>query len=293
MRIGGTNFWAALILGYGIWMSTPARAVILGGIDGSGNTTAPADDPGWDRVGTVNGDSAVYLGDGFVLSAKHVDAGNLTLNGITYSVDSSYAPQYFQTQSSPQEFADLVIFKILNGPSMNFVPIWTGSGETGTTATFIGFGLDRGTEVLNQGWDWGTSGTKRWGQNVIDGTQTVTDPFGNFSYTALVSDFDRVVGGTGLANECTAAFGDSGGAMFIKSGSTWKLAGIMTAVSETGHAFYDSNTALPRDQPDHLYSVRLSDYSSWILATIPEPGTWTLMLLGGGLLGAHLLRRRK
>ena len=272
--------------------SGPARAVLLGSTDGSGNTTAPADDPGWDRVGTVNGSTGVYLGDGFVLSAQHVDAGNFVLGSTTYNLDLAYTPQYLQTQSGPDAYADLVIFRIVGGPTTSLLPIYGGSSEIGMTATTIGYGLDRGAEVPDQGWLWGSTATKRWGQNVIDATFTISE--GASFYESLVSDFDRVGGfGSGLAQEAHAATGDSGGALFIKDGVVWKLAGIMTAVTESGRSFYDNDTVLPGNQPDRLFSVRLSAYDDWILTTIPEPGTSTLMLLGGGLLGAHLLRRRK
>ena len=291
MRMEGTKIWAAMLLGFGMLVSAPAQAVILGSADGSGNTTAPTDDPGWARIGMVNGSTGVYLGDGYVLSAKHVDAGNFTLGSTIYSLDSSFAPQYLQTL--PGMFADLVIFRVVSGPSMSLMPIYTGSAEAGKIATYVGFGLDRGTEVTGQGWLWGTTQTERWGQNVIDGTFTISDSASHTSYESLVSDFDRVgSGGTGLANESAAATGDSGGALFIKDGSIWKLAGIMTAVTATGHSYYDNSPTLPGNQPDNLYSVRLSDYSGWILTTIPEPGSWALMVLGSGLLAARLFRKK-
>jgi trypsin len=269
----------------------PAHAVILGKPDGSANTTAPADDPGWDRVGTVNGSSGVYLGEGYVLSAKHVNAGDFTLGSTTYSIDSTYTPQYFETQ--PGMFADLVIYKILSAPSMSLLPIYTASSEIGQTGTFIGFGLDRGDEVSGQGWLWGSPNTKRWGQNVIDTTLTLSDPGVQLHYEALITDFDRVGGlGTGLAEESHGAYGDSGGALFIKQGSTWKLAGIMTAVTENGRSFYDNDTILPGDQSDQLASVRLSAYSGWILATIPEPKTGALIVLGVAAILIRFLRRK-
>ena len=152
--------------------------------------------------------------------------------------------------------------------------------------------MDRGAEVPDQGWLWGSTATKRWGQNIIDAISTISE--GASFYESLVSDFDKVgPGGSGLPEESHAATGDSGGALFIKDAGIWKLAGIMTAVTQDGRSFYDANPLPGPPDPDVLVSVRLSVYDDWILATIPEPGTWTLMLLGGGLLGAHLLRRRK
>ena len=295
LRTGRGRLLAGFGLGFGLasilTLTAPsAHAVILGGVDGTANTTAPADDPGWDRVGLVNGSSAVYLGNDFVLSAKHVDAGNLLLNGTSYTLDPTYTPQYLET--APGQFADLVIFRVINGPTMNFMPIYSGSGEAGSTATLIGIGADRGTEVPNQGWLWDTNHTMRWGQNIVDGSATVNQ--GSFFYQALVTDFDRVgLGGSGLANEATGAFGDSGGGLFIKQGGVWKLAGIMAGVTQDGRSFYDNNTSLPGDQPDQMGSVRLSAYSNWILSTIPEPSTVASGAIGLAGLVVAILRRRR
>ena len=51
-----------------------ALTIVAGG-DGSQNTTAPADDPGFANIGIRGSGSAVYLGDGWVLTATHVGAG--------------------------------------------------------------------------------------------------------------------------------------------------------------------------------------------------------------------------
>lgn len=290
VRFSVIKLLAVLLLGVGL---APVHAVLLGKTDGTGNTTAPADDPGWDRVGTVNGSTGVYLGNNFVLSARHVDAGAFTLGATTYSVDPFFIPQSFQTQSGPDQFADLVIFRILNGPVMSMLPIYGGSGEAGLTGTYVGYGLDRGTEVTGQGWLWGSTHTKRWGQNIIDGF-TIVNSGGTF-YEGLVSDFDKVgFGGSGLAEEAHAATGDSGGALFLKDAGVWKLAGIMTAVTQDGRSFYDTDPGLPGNQlPDKLVSVRLSAYDNWILATIPEPKAGVLMVFGLAAVAFRLLTRNR
>ena len=48
------------------WLFAPAVLIASG--DGTENTTAPPADPGWSHVGSVNGLSGVYLGDGWVRS---------------------------------------------------------------------------------------------------------------------------------------------------------------------------------------------------------------------------------
>src|SRR5580698_7856406 len=52
--------------------ASSARAVLIATGDGTGNTTAPADDPGFANVGILASGSAIYLGDGWVLTAAHV-----------------------------------------------------------------------------------------------------------------------------------------------------------------------------------------------------------------------------
>ena len=50
----------------------PAAAVIIDSGDGTGNTGAPPDDPGWDNVGTRGGMTVVYVDNGWVVTAAHV-----------------------------------------------------------------------------------------------------------------------------------------------------------------------------------------------------------------------------
>ncbi len=63
----------------------PAHAVIIDNqTSGTGNTTAPVDDPGWVHIGTRNSLSVVYIGNGWVISASHVGIGSVELDGIVY-----------------------------------------------------------------------------------------------------------------------------------------------------------------------------------------------------------------
>ena len=60
----------------------PAQAVIIDSGDGTGNTSAPADDPGWANVGQNAGFSGVYLGDGWILTAQHANHVNARFAGL-------------------------------------------------------------------------------------------------------------------------------------------------------------------------------------------------------------------
>ena len=51
--------------------------MIIASGDGTGNTTAPADDPGFANVGNRGGLTGVYLGRRWVLTANHVGEGDI------------------------------------------------------------------------------------------------------------------------------------------------------------------------------------------------------------------------
>jgi hypothetical protein len=110
----------------------------------------------------------------------------------------------------------------------------------------------------------------------------------------LMADFNYGAG----SNEAHLSGGDSGGAVFIKSGGIWKLAGINygvdaffsltgengsgfnAAIFDAGGLFYgtDGNwqyiTDRTADIPSSFYATRISANAAWIQAVIPEPETW-------------------
>ncbi|MBI2825858.1 MAG: trypsin-like serine protease [Planctomycetia bacterium] len=74
-------------------------AVIVAGThatvsDASLNTSAPADDPGWSFVGATGGSTAVYLGNNWVLTAKHVVTGPTSFtffdSGLQQTITATY-----------------------------------------------------------------------------------------------------------------------------------------------------------------------------------------------------------
>ena len=63
----------------------PAGAILLD--SGNGNTSPPADDPGWVHVGELAGLNAVYLGYGWAITAAHVSVANpATFDGVAYPI---------------------------------------------------------------------------------------------------------------------------------------------------------------------------------------------------------------
>jgi hypothetical protein len=195
--------------------------------------------------------------------------------------------------------------------------LYTGSSELTQIYTKVGWGqvgLGNGTPIFAGGF--------RMGNNTYDATGELVEPaFGLAANPGLLYyDFDdglysQALGyaphdafgywfginhlGQGLA-EVSAAPGDSGGPTFIDG----KIAGI----ASFGLTIWDdalgalsiltSDSTDPTLGPDSSFGefggdTRVSYYADWITAqTIPEPGSWALML-GGLLAVASLARRRR
>ncbi len=190
-------------------------------------------------------------------------------------------------------YTDLVIWRV-SGTFPIFAPIYTGSSETGQRLVVIGRGTQRGAEVIKnstlRGWQWGAGdGVQRWGENFV--TSIVRGgPVNQYVYAT----FDA----GGSANEAHLSVGDSGGALFLKDGAIWKLAGINYAVdgpiysTNTGGVsfdgalfdardfFYQNETnpaqfdliAGPTAVPTGFYCSRISSRSAWIYSVLDPNG---------------------
>lgn len=278
------------------------RGVVLGGGDGQGNTNAPTDDPGWANVGSADGyASAVYLGDGWALTANHVGMRNLILQGTTYTY---VAGSSVQLTNSGGSGADLLIYQLSNAPSLPVLNISSNTLSVGSAVTMIGRSDTRnassnrwyidtnsipyvwsnatfiGADAFADGF-FVTNGNRqmRWGTNAVAGSGLV----GNTP--SLYTTFNS---GTGVAQ---GASGDSGGGVFFKDGSNWELAGIMLEISV--YSGQPSSTAV---YGNGTYFADLSQYQSQIMGymAIPEPGAGMLLVLAIAAvgLGRGGLRRR-
>ena len=233
---------------------------------------------GWRGTRTVGNDgSAIYLGDSWVLTANHVQAGLVQFGNTTYS--PIYGSGYRIGDT------DIFVFRIYNPPDLPSVPIATSTPSVGTNVLMLGTGRDQ--QVDRTYWDisggvwtemtpppatweaagykWASNRVKRWGTNTVsDINQTVS------AMQSFFTTFDHA----NTDYEAQAADKDSGSSVFYQQGGEWKLSGMIfniltylgqpdyTAVDELKLSPYEGNTTIMAD---------LSYYRDDILSAPNDP----------------------
>jgi hypothetical protein len=269
-------------------VSVSAQAVVISYGDGSGNTTAPADDFGFANVGVCDNKSAVYLGYGWVLTASHVPVTDVSFGGQAYACDPSSAIRLTDPANSPLELdPDLQLFKLTDIPYLPALNISSQTLSWNDEVIMCGHGYDR-SEVDMETWDvddgvWTESDypvdyrgfdlswnrTVRWGENEL----LASPNSGNDNFTLELNGeticyqtgFEK---SQGLTYESQAVAGDSGGGVFYKNGDDWELCGIMLAAT-----YFDGQDQLKAVYGTTTYSADLSRYNDQILNAItPIPG---------------------
>jgi hypothetical protein len=266
-----------------------ASAVIIDSGDGTGNTTAPAPDPGWHQVGVRGDSTAVYLGGKFAVTAAHVGPGSVTLDGVTYG----YVPgTAVQLDNGDGTFADLVMFQLYPAPPLPALAIATAAPANGTAVILAGNGANRGAATSFDpngpddpppvgGYQWAADQTLRWGTNAVSGRLRVL--LAETQTESIQTVFDSA----GSAHEAAATVGDSGGALFVWDGSAWRLGGILYAIG----ALFDQppQTTL---YGNTTYSADLSSYREQIQDVIATPEPCGALWPGVAAVAALARRRR-
>ncbi|MBI2825641.1 MAG: PEP-CTERM sorting domain-containing protein [Planctomycetia bacterium] len=274
MRLGGFLPCLGMLL-----LASPAAAVIITAGDGTGNTIAPPDDPGFANVGMRGSGTVVYLGNKWVLTANHLGLGPVQFGQTVYNPVSGSSR--LLTNPPGNGFTantDLLLYKIDGTPNLPSLSINGAAPAVNWQVTMIGRGRDRnGSEAFftpnwmpasppgtYAGYIWSGSNSLRWGTNVISqvgipqGIQTNSE-------TAFVTRFDS--GATPY--EAQGAPGDSGGPVFHKDLVTgrWELTGLIFAVTNYptqpwGTSIFGNTT----------YAADLSIYRNQILQYVAFPG---------------------
>ena len=205
---------------------------------------------GWDYVGAVGGASGVYLGNGWVITAAHVNlsSGTYTLNGTTYAIVA-------ESTVSPGS-ADLTMFRISSEPQLPALSISSSEPISfSTQVVMIGYG----------------GGAKSWGVNTVTAThvQVTVSAYTSTDFaTAYGTPSSQGRNRMTVINSAEAVPGDSGGGAFAynSASGTWSLVGLIEAVDSNGDTYF----------------VQLGSYSTFISQTmyssVPEPALPALLL---------------
>ena len=223
-----------LSLASGLLGAPVARAVLIAGPDGSINTTAPDPDPGFDHVGRIGGLSGVYLDNGWVVTASHVGAGSIVLQGV------SYAPvpgSEIRLTNADAPDPDLVVFKLYEEPPLPALDLPSGPVAGGESVIMVGNGRNRGAATTWEGvdgWQYASGRTMRWGTNRVGDVGVDTEiPLGSgpSQTRSFILNFDELRGPARDDPEGQAVPGDSGGAVFAFRNGAPELIGLLFAQS--------------------------------------------------------------
>lgn len=256
LRLAGALL-VALVLG---WLPV-AQAMLIDSGDGTGNTTAPAADPGFDNVGATSTNlTAVYVRNGWVLTANHVGDQPVILSGVTYQPLAGSGVRFTNPDATQ---ADLLAYKLQTKPPLPDLAIASAPPTPNTVITMIGNGFGRGAATSwmgVNGYFWLGVRDVRWGTNRITQTaQIILDT------QAFTTTFDS--GPTpGSQHEADIVNGDSGGAAFVGSGASAELIGILFA-----RGAFEGQPASTSLYGNVGIIADLHAYRSDILALIDQP----------------------
>jgi len=246
----------------GVLIPGSSSAVIIATGDGTGNTSAPTDDPGFGNVGLLGGLSVVYLGNRWVLTANHVCCGDITFGGTPYA---SVAGSIVRLTSPGGGLADLKVIRLLENPGLPSLDLSATAPGPTDRLIMVGHGRQRGapyTFLGNDGWYGHLPLVMRWGTNFV-----ASGPSVELDTVALATRFDEIESPGPDDFEAQAIQGDSGGAVFAKLSGAWRLVGIMFATNPIPMT-RENFTVVYEDK---TYFADLSAYRDEILSIVEQP----------------------
>ena len=211
----------------------------------------------WNFVYNYKGSSAVAVGGSWLLTAAHVaygsGSGDLSIN------DSTYAQQQIVLHPGDADLALIRYDKALPGS----YGLYTGNlGLPNLEVFMVGFGTTGNVSATSWTDSGSGGGTRRWGSQMITALQPKrTDDSAGHNWNTDCFRMDFNLGHT--AHEAGAGTGDSGGGVFYDDNGIWRLAGI--TISRSSGTYIST------------FAVSMPDYSNWVMETIPESATASLM----------------
>ena len=306
--IGGVPLLKPVLISLGL--SLTAQAVVIS--SGGPNNTAPGGQPYFGNVGVLNGASAIYLDNQWVMTAAHV-AGSLpasvSFGGTSYATQTGSWQRLTNTGlgSGLTAFADVVLFRITSSPGLPTLTLRTGAPVAGDDVMMVGNGRiqaanltywnvnevsgpsnDVWTEVTlpatfnRSGFKTTAANEVRWGNNEVDIADTTINT-GSGDTRSFATIYNAVT-----PEEAQGAVGDSGGATLFLNGSNWELAGMMHAIST-----FETQPSLTAIDGNSTFHANLSLYApqiNAILVTVPEPSSYLIAGLAGLLCLTKRLR---
>lgn len=265
-----------------------ALAVVHSTADGTSNTAAPPNDPGWAHMALLHDLTGVYIGGGWILTANHVPDRDAVIGGQVYPFVPGSRVVF---ETSPGVNADLAVYRIQGDPGLPYLMLGATPPAVGEPVVMIGHGWNREATTTqwnasfvevppgapaHEGYKRGVAQALRWGRNVVEGTGIAVNISGIIS-TSLFTRFDASGGGL-QPDEAQAVVGDSGGALFYERGGAgsgnWELAGILYTV-----ATFSGQPADTAVFGTVTYAVEVAAYAADIEA-VTAPVVPALPLLG-------------
>ena len=216
------SFWMP-----GVLLCTTATSFAIVDANSTTNTSDPGGGVPWANVGSVNGGSGTYLGNGWVLTAAHVGAGPIAFDSGAFQPDG----RVIRLSNPDTSLADMLLYHLVLTPGLTGSVVSSSTPAIGSLVDLVGYGRIRGSAEQSfsteygpkSGFYWSPNGTKSYGRNLIQSGVETRTVLGVGSFRGFILDF--------TPPDAQVATGDSGGAVFYKNSATWELAGMIEALA--------------------------------------------------------------
>ena len=228
-------------------------------------STAFGEDPGWANAAFAGSKTAVYLGDGWVLTVAHgggvqdvtfeeyPNPTSMTTSVETFKAVSATACRInnpVDVEGFDSTATDLLMYRVSSDGTaagtqpvnLPGVSISSTAPAVGDQVVMIGRGRVKNAATTYTDPDFGTTydgftttpGVMSWGTNEVASSDKASEPIdtGSGDVQSLATVFNYVAPGSSTppSHEAQAQTSDSGAPVFAKISGSWKLVGIVHAV---------------------------------------------------------------